>query len=1204
MQWSKAQEDAIKIRDKNILVSAAAGSGKTAVLVERIKQLILSDNVEINQILVVTFSNAAAAELKERIIAAIYDEIESNQGRDEFLTSQLNKIGKANISTFHAFSLEIIRRYFYLINLEPNFRICDDANRTILQNESMEELFQMLFREENSGFLSFLNKYAGSKNENDVKSMIQATHQFIQSMPYPFQWLEENVQNFAGGVGEFINGPLYNEVWKNTTNNLKKALRCFKRALDLACENGIESLYIKLSVEYGNIENTYYQICNNSSIEFDEMAMLIKSINFERASVKKEEKEAYEEVKFEITQLREKGKKTIKEGILGKYYQRTIAEHLGIINREYDSAITLSYLVREFDNIYKEKKTEKGLIDFSDIEHMALLILEDETVSKEYRDKFLHIFIDEYQDSNMVQETLIDKIKRDNNVFMVGDVKQSIYKFRLAEPEIFLAKYKKYKEEKNENNIKIDLNLNFRSKSRIIEGINHIFQRIMNEESAEIDYDCDAALYKGSAYDGELDFPIKLVAVNTNGFDGDEELDQEIKEMKSAEIEANAAVKVINELAGLPVYDEKLGKIRNLDYKDIVILMRSAAGYKDVYSEVLNSSGIPNFLDMEDGYFDTLEVGVFLNLLRIIDNRMQDIPLISVLRSPIFDFSIKELINIRVGNKGINYHKAFSTYASRNFEIVGNEEENQLISKCKRAIGLLDKWKFDSTYLTIEDLITMLIKETDYYDYIAALPNGFQRQSNINALIDKAILFQNMHLKGLFGFINYIDQLKRDKVVTGQVKLLSENDNVVRIMTVHKSKGLEFPAVIVSALGKKFNRDSISGKINFHKDLGIGLRFVDEEQSYYLKTVNQLLIEERKDKEAMAEEMRILYVALTRAKDRLILMGSVKGYEESVEKVKNIEPENAIDLGSFMEWLLVATDAGDIERENFHIGQIQADRKYQIERNEDIKEVFNYGFKIHISEENENHKGQIEKRLNYEYPNKGLTQLQSKFSVSEIKRLRNKISGSNKGAEVGLKEKSIITVESLGEYSKPKFISGETELSSTDKGTIFHRAMEKIDYKIGNDSGKVKEFIESLVKTGFFSKEEADTIDVGKIVGFFTSNLGMRAAQSDGLYRETSFILRKPASELELPAHLDANANVIIQGSVDCYFKDGEKYVLVDFKTDFIKDKSDLGLESFVDEYIVQLKLYKEALEKIRNINISETYLYLFSLGRAIYVDI
>ena len=1220
MEWSKAQELAIVTRNKNILVSAAAGSGKTAVLVERIKRLIIEEKTEIDQILVVTFSNAAAAELKERIISSIYKEIDKSQGNEDFLIRQLNKIGRANISTFHAFSLEIIRRYFYLIKLEPNFRICDDANRIILQNVAMEELFDKRFKAIDEEFLLFLNKYATSKNENEAKDMISSAYSFIQSMPYPLNWLNDSIEMLKMDEVTFINSKIYAEIRRDISINFAKAVENLAAAIAVLNENGVYDLAKKFEAELTLIESKVEQILNDQIIDFKRAGELLKSITFERAAATKAEKPDFDLIKDEIKSLRDLGKDLIRKDVGLKYFQKSLQEHLELINKNYEVGKTFLGLVTEFDSIYSLKKAEKNLIDFSDIEHMALSILEDEKVASEYKEKFKHIFIDEYQDSNLVQETLIDRVKRENNLFMVGDVKQSIYKFRLAEPGIFLEKYKKFKEEKSEVNLKIDLNQNFRSKGKIIDSINFIFRKIMKEESAEINYDDDAALYKGSPYIGELDYCVEMLAVNSSIGDDDQSIDDEIKEMRTAEIEARAVAIAIKELIGKSYFDDKLGSVRELKLSDIVILMRSAAGYKDVYSQILSKEEIPNYLDMEDGYFDTIEISVFLNLLRLIDNKMQDIPLLSVLRSPIFDFTLKELINIRIKSKSTSYYEAFSSYAAYaelDEKTSCNDEENKLSYKCKSVLKKLEEWKFASTYLTIDELILKLINETIYYNYLGALPNGFQRQANINALIDKAILFQSFHLKGLFGFINYIDQLRKDKVITGQVKLLSENDNVVRIMTVHKSKGLEFPAVIVSALGKRFNKDNKSSKVNFHKDFGVGLRYVDLEQANYSKTLNQIVIEDKKEKEAMAEEMRILYVALTRAKEKLILVGTLKDYDETVISLKNIEDRHVTSLSSFFKWLIVAQKGSSIPQKIFKRNQVALPSALTIAKSEALDKIFSQGFEVETNCKLEN---QIDHILSFKYTRKTGTLLQSKFSVSEIKRISNnekfllenspRISDSQDQTLFNIAS-STLSIESSGvniesaAFKQPKFLRELNEMTAAEKGTILHYVMEKIDYKIGANAKKVKDFIESLVLEGYISKEESEAINSDKIVKFFESNLGIRASSSQEIKREASFVLQKSAKDLGIPGALASDEKIIIQGTIDSFFKDSEtaEYILIDFKTDYLKSDDQEAIDKIVGEYKIQLQIYKEAIEKIKRVKVREVYLYLFYIDKAILIE-
>ncbi|MEL7657316.1 MAG: UvrD-helicase domain-containing protein, partial [Bacillota bacterium] len=551
MKWTKEQQEAIEIRGKNILVSAAAGSGKTAVLVERIKQLILQDQVPLDHMLIVTFSNAAASEMREKIVEAISKELDeinetnpSNQ-KTTFLREQLNIIHRANISTFHAFAMEVIRRYFYLIDIEPNFKICDEAQKTILQADAMEQLFSNLFESCSQDFLDFLSKFALTKNENATKEMIFEVHNFIQSIPDSFLWLREKAEELACTKESFENSAAYQEIQGEIARNLTHAQNCFVKVGELLELQGISSLIPKWKLELETMEALRNGF---EELPFHEFVKLTSDIKFQTYTASKQEKEYYEEIKESVTALRDQGKSIIKK-LISQYMARPLAAYMEDLNKTSQDARYLTFLVEEFDRLYKERKRSKGLIDFNDIEHYALDVLSREDAAREYIDKFDYIFIDEYQDSNIVQETLINKIKRENNLFMVGDVKQSIYKFRLAEPEIFINKYESFRENKSEYDIKLDLNKNFRSKGRIIAAVNDIFRQIMSKDLSGLEYDDAAALYQGNPYEGQLDYPVELQIVDDMQID-DSSLDDEIKEMKKAEMEAYAAAQIIRESKG------------------------------------------------------------------------------------------------------------------------------------------------------------------------------------------------------------------------------------------------------------------------------------------------------------------------------------------------------------------------------------------------------------------------------------------------------------------------------------------------------------------------------------------------------------------------------------------------------------------------------------------------------------------------------
>lgn len=1166
MKWTEAQQEAIEIRNKNVLVSAAAGSGKTAVLVERIMQLIIKDQVSLDKMLVVTFSNAAASEMREKVIKAISKAIkecaeEANGGitdKEQFLRTQLNLIHKANISTFHAFSMEIIRRYFHLIKIEPNFKICDEAQKIILQADAMEQLFQNLFQAEDEEFLYFLNQYAQTKNENAVKEMIFETHHFIQSIPDSFGWLEEKVEELRGNKEEFLSGHTFEKIKEHIETDLSLAKNYFLKAAHLLDVQGISCLVPKCELEIKTIEE---KIVEFHSIDFETFARSLSMIKFQIYKANAGEKEDYELIKDMVSGFRDKGKGIIKK-LISQYCSKSMDEYVGELNDTHRAAVYLTKLVKEFDLLYRNKKNEKSLIDFSDIEHYALTILSHEEAASEYREKFQHIFIDEYQDSNIVQETLIGMIKRANNLFMVGDVKQSIYKFRLAEPEIFISKYENFKLEQNQNDKKLDLNRNFRSKGNVIHAVNDIFSRIMRKDVSGLEYDDAAALYQGVSYQGDLDYPVELhIADDMQVEDGD--VEDEIAEMKKIEVEAFAAARIIKEAKGTPIYDGKMEVTRSLTNRDIVILLRGARGTAEIYYEALLKEGIPSFIDTSDGYFDTVEIEVFLNLLRIIDNKKQDVPLLSVLRSQIFGFTIEELIEVRLMKKQAAYFEAFDYYRSE-----GNNMA--LRAKCQAAAETISQWTKAATFMTLEDLLWKLVRETTYYEYIGAIPGGVQRQANVRALIDKAVQFQNSQMKGLFHFIRYIEAVKKQKVPMGQVKLLGEKDDVVRIMTIHKSKGLEFPMVLVGGLGKRFVRDRKGSRINWHKDLGIGLRWIDKEHHSYKKTLMQTAIEQRKSKEDMAEEIRVLYVAFTRAMDKLILLASVTDIEKTKNGYELKDSEDVGSAGCYLDFILPILDETKIRYKEHNKADISCIKMVSNDEKAVIKQMLN-GVNPLVLDANLSL--EIKKRLGFEYGYQRALSLKSKFTVSELNR-----------------------VKKLGFYGKleePKFSHPDRGFTAAEKGTILHKVMEHIEFKVSS-LGQVESFVTELVSKDILTEKEAATVDGRKIVGFMNSNIGKRAAGAEKIHKEVSFNLAKEKD----------GETIIVQGTIDCYFEEDGKYVLLDYKSNYLWDDYDQqAIDQLVDGYKEQLNLYKEALQTIRGIEVKESYLYLFSIDGEIKVN-
>lgn len=1178
MKWTEKQQEAIELRNKNMLVAAAAGSGKTAVLVERIKQLILKEKVSVNELLVVTFTNAAAAEMREKIVKAIITEIEEKSGDTVFLRKQLNLISKANISTFHAFALEVIRRFFYVISIDPNFKICDEAQQIILQSQAMDNLFKEMFESGNKEFIDFLNNYASSKNENSVKEMILEVYKTIQSVPKPWIWLESNVENLSKNEEEFLQSKIFEEIKKYIEKELRYARLNYDKSIEIFEEAGAEKFALKCKSDLESIDE-----CIRCFIEgdFNKTIDKINKISYTRMVTTKDEKEAFNEVKSFANIYRERCKDAIK-GIKEDYFNIPISDQVEDMNMVYPYAKILGLMVKKFSEFYREEKEEKKLIDFNDIEHYALEILENEKAACEYQDKFKYIFIDEYQDSNVLQDTLIAAIKRDNNVFMVGDVKQSIYKFRLAEPELFMEKYECFKKKENELDAKIDLNFNFRSKGNVIKSVNDIFSKLMDN------YDADAALYKGISYEGEFDYPVELHLVDKK-ITEDMNVDEEIKEFKAAEMEAFIAAKLIKESLGKIIFDVKQNIERPMRKRDIVILMRGQKNYADKFQQVLMEMNIPSHINDSDGYFDTLEIQIFLNLLRIIDNRRQDIPLISVLHSCIFDFSVDELARIRSNFKNKSYFEAFYLYAT-----AINEVDNYILAeKCAGVIEKLQEWKELSEFMPLDEMIWKLLWDTGYYMFVGALPGGVQRQANLRALIDKAVQFQSSQMKGLYGFITYIDAIEDKKVPMGQVTLVGENDDVVRIMTIHKSKGLEFPMVIVAGMGKRFNNANSRKSVDLHKNIGIGIRRVERKKHYYKKTLVQMAIDHKRKQEDMEEEVRILYVAFTRAQDKLVLLGSVRDLEKYKESKENLEEPDVIRASSYLDMVMPIISDTDISVHCHDAQEISFDNVEINQGKEELSKLFVDG-KV----DNLELYSQIDKQLSFKYGYEYARLLKSKFSVSKLNKISDLLAEEGMSPENYERlyyESSYDTVLAVPEFAQ----STKNGFSASERGTIIHSLLEHWNFKQGyiacsqnkNDAKKyVTEFITELETKKLFtieeSKEAKKNVDI--LLDFQCSKLGKRLAYADEIIKEMPFNLMKEIKGEE----------IIVQGIIDCYFREGDNYILIDYKTNRVNNPEDSDeIEYLRETYKEQIELYREAIEVVKGIRVKEAYIYLLNPG-------
>ena len=1197
MAWTDRQQKAITERHKSLLVSAAAGSGKTAVLVERVIRLIRDEDVSLENMLIVTFTNAAAAEMKERIYDALNKQLSGgalSPDRQRHIRTQLSLLGRANISTFSSFALEVVRRYYHVIGVKPNLAVCDETRKAILSREALDELMESRYDADDPAFRSFLDCYATSRGDDAVRNMITDFHTFLQSLPDPEKWMDE----LLADPGRYDKEYRYFAVTQ-ARRRIHLAQAYFKRASD--------ELAFLPKLQAKNEADLAFVSSLDGLLAHEDLTGALNALEGHRyttMSAVKDEKEDWNAIKEGVTALRETAKKHIK---FAKEHCLPFSEEQ--LEKEREMMLpqlrTLISLTKEFSSRYGAKKALLGVLDFSDIEHFALRILENEEVSREYRETFDHIFIDEYQDSNMVQETLIERIARPDNVFRVGDVKQSIYKFRLAEPELFIHKYRAFRSGMVPDSEVIDLNSNFRSKKEVIGLVNRLFRSLMIRETTGMEYTDDEALVKGSSYEGPLAYPPKLYLIDTavpdegdpagEAEDAPEEdgIDQEILDLKAAELEALNAVRVIRGYHGKTVWDDKKQTDRPLRYGDMVVLLRAVKGVGEVFYQKLTEAGLPVFLERTEGYFDVVEIQVFLNLLRIIDNRSQDIPLLSVLRSPVFGFDSSDLAAIRIwakerGEVHAPYNRVFAEYQEEG-------PDGPLKEKCRAFSAKLGNWKRLSQHMPLGDFLWQLLTDSGYAAFASAVPAGTQRLANLRALADKAQAYETENAGGLYGFIQYIDAInsRGGKVDVGQVKILSENADVVRIMTIHKSKGLEFPFVLLAGLGRQGGRSDTS-KAAFHKAFGAALRLVDPKTGLYADPLSLRVIRRKKAAEELAEEIRVLYVALTRPKDIVLMSAAVRNARDVLEKAQNAVPGDVESSNMLVRAILPLMPDGSVKVIPREVAAGQ--QKEQQKKKFDLAEKLEHGF--HPSEGDlPVTKEEIARRLDFCYDPPQDQMEKRKYSVSQIAAMeREKLQALPKQLtpEEGEDPAEPQDVRERRE-AVPMFLSAEKKMDAASRGTAYHTVMEHLPFTPeGKDPDSIRAFMDGLVSRGLLTQAEYAAVDPGRIAAFFGSQTGREAMAAQELYKEAPFTIRH-----------DMNGRpVLVQGTIDCYFRQEDGWVLVDYKSNYIdKDDLDAEMQRLRAEYLPQLALYREALEGVTGVPVKKAVLYLFGIDREISID-
>lgn len=848
--------------------------------------MILEENVNIDELLVVTFTNAAASEMRGRILDAIYEYLDEHP-EDVRMREQIVKMAKANICTIHSFCLDVIRNHFYEIGISPNIRIGQQSEMELLRRQVLEDLFEEKYENEDKEFLLLIDTYASYKGDDNLKELILNIIRNISSNPFPEEWLQNAVEEFnlkedIGFEKTKWGGIICNEAKEEIEmcilelENIEKELAKFYE-LDKFRKTIKNDIYKLEELKHSlNIWDNVVKIANTMKWETwprDKVEMSLKDIA----------KEKRDQVKKKLNKIKDK---------FFTSYSKEIAKD---IQDMYPKIIALQNIIIEFNEKFAKEKLEKNVMDFHDIEHFALKILvktndigekQPTQIAIEYKNKFKEIAIDEYQDSNLIQEYILNTISNGNNLFMVGDVKQSIYKFRQARPELFISKYETYKlkEQKEEvDALKIKLFKNFRSRQNVLDITNLVFESIMGKDLGDIDYNKEEYLNLGADYpENNSNTEIHILDLKEDTEDEQEEFEQIEKSVLEARFVAQKIQELVN--SKLQVYDRKEG-YRDIKYKDIVILLRSTSTLAPIYEKELNQKNIPVFSDTSSQYFDTIEIQTILSLLKIIDNPMQDIPLVSVLRSNIGSFNDNELISIKLNGNNEKNEYFYNTFETA---LKNDKTPVYLKEKIQKFLENIALWRKQNEYMALHELIWKIYLDTGYYQYVGLIPNGTLRQANLKMLFDRAREYEKASFKGLFHFINYINSLRKANNDMDSAKVIGENEDVVRIMSIHKSKGLEFPVVILASTAKKFNLQDLNEQIIIHQDLGIGVKYIDEKRKIEYPTLAKQAISLSVTKETLSEEMRILYVALTRAKEKLIITGISKDLEKDKAKKKEL----------------------------------------------------------------------------------------------------------------------------------------------------------------------------------------------------------------------------------------------------------------------------------------------------------------------------
>lgn len=1218
VSFTSEQQKVIDTHGCNLLVSAAAGSGKTAVLVERIVKMVSDEEhpVDIDRLLVVTFTNAAAAQMRERISNAIAQKL-VKEPENEHLQRQSALLHNAQITTIDSFCLFVIRNHFHTIGLDPGFRIGDEGELKLLKQDVLSEVLEQCYQKEEEAFLHCMEYFSTGSRDSAVEEAVLKLYEFAMSHPFPEEWLQERKKDYllpthqqnGEGIQEkdqnLMQLPWMQELLDNTGLQLRGMADRMGQCAAVCEEPDGPYMYGELlEQEREKLEKLA------DAVTYEERYTAFEKLVFGRLPSKKDDTvdaEKRELVKNARTQIKEQVQKLQKDFFACS--KEEILRQMAVCQEAVCALVELALL---FKQSFEDAKRARNLIDFDDMEHFALSILlqrnEDGSLTPtdtaiEYRSHFAEILIDEYQDSNLVQEYLLSAISGETegnfNRFMVGDVKQSIYKFRLARPELFLEKYNTYSMEEGQPGLRIDLHKNFRSREEVLHSANAVFSQVMIPELGGIVYDDAAALYPGASYPEP----------------SDSEYDTELLLFHEVEEARGIAAKIKELTTSFQVTDEETGQLRKVHYKDIVILLRTTSGWDEAFKQVLEEEGIPVHVTSKTGYFAAAEVQELLHFLRVLDNPLQDIPLYGVLHSYFGGFFEEEIAEIKAAFPKKRYlYDAVLSYGEKEKE-AELWKTTELQQKVQIFLKKIEYYRELAVYMPVHELLQTIIREYSYLSYVAARPGGSKRRANVEMLLVKASDYEKTSYYGLYHFLRYMEQLEKYDVDYGEANLQDENADVVRIMSIHKSKGLEFPVCIVAGLAKGFNNRDTNERLVLDVDLGIGVDYVNPEQRVHSRNIRRNYIAAKLRQDNLAEELRILYVAMTRAKEKLILTGTLKNPEKQLGEGKLVQgtQENAfsyytlLQMKSFLDVMLLATARESektehriavtvVNEEDMTASEVRESLSRESARQRLLLSDMENGIDRTLWE-------QIKEKFAYTYPYDNLRELYTKTTVSELKK-----AGMQEEQEFAF---SLYEEEPIVPYL-PKFIRQEEKISGTDRGSAFHKVMELFDFKTllecdTEDTRQMTEMmqnaLEQMRQQGTLSKTYYEAVSVPKLVHFLQSDAARRMAEADckgKLYKEQPFVLGLPANRLR--ETFPDQETVLIQGIIDVFFEENGSYVVLDYKTDAVKEPEEL-----VKRYQVQLDYYGEALEQLsgykftgQGMRTAEKIIYSFGLEQEI----